>query len=350
MPIRVVLLGEDSAALAARVTALPTAFDFQMSGAYTDRAAALDALERLLPDVVLASAQLRDGSTFDLLASLTPALRPTSIVFLSARDGDAVRAFELQATDFVPMPLQEARFLDAMVRARQVVLEATLMRTADELQRLLGDVAALDALRGTPAGGVSTVRRGGMVGTLAPQVLGAGHVRSALAGAARDAHRDVNSGASDGDGHRDHAWRGARSVTGTVSAARSARDGEERVLDLTASPNSNGGGAADGRPLRVMVREGRRTRFVPLTEVDWFEADGNYIVVHAAAQTYRTRGTISAIEAVLDPRQFVRIHRRMVVNMDRVREMSPLPGGDGLLMLGNGSTLRLSRTYRSRVR
>ena len=84
--------------------------------------------------------------------------------------------------------------------------------------------------------------------------------------------------------------------------------------------------------------------------MDWFEADGNYIVVHAAAQTYRTRGTISAIEAVLDPRQFVRIHRRMVVNMDRVREMSPLPGGDGLLVLGNGATLRLSRTYRARVR
>ena len=73
-------------------------------------------------------------------------------------------------------------------------------------------------------------------------------------------------------------------------------------------------------------------------------------MVHAADQTYRTRGTISAIEGVLDPRQFVRIHRRMVVNMDRVRELSPLPGGDGLLMLGDGSTLRLSRTYRARLR
>jgi two-component system LytT family response regulator len=72
--------------------------------------------------------------------------------------------------------------------------------------------------------------------------------------------------------------------------------------------------------------------------------------VHAGAVTFRTRGTISAIESALDPRQFVRIHRRIVVNMDRVREMSPLPGGDGLLVLGNGSTLRLSRTYRSRVR
>jgi len=100
----------------------------------------------------------------------------------------------------------------------------------------------------------------------------------------------------------------------------------------------------------VLVREGRRTRFVPLSDVDWFEADGNYILVHAAGEKYRTRGTITSIESALDPRQFVRIHRRVVVNMDRVREMSPLPGGDGLLLLGDGSTLRLSRTYRSRVR
>ena len=128
-------------------------------------------------------------------------------------------------------------------------------------------------------------------------------------------------------------------------------DADEPVLDLTQDDGGRASsGHGDARPLRVLVREGRRTRFVPLATVDWFEADGNYILVHAAGEKYRTRGTITAIESALDPRQFVRIHRRMVVNMDRVREMSPLPGGDGLLMLGNGSTLRLSRTYRSRVR
>ena len=123
------------------------------------------------------------------------------------------------------------------------------------------------------------------------------------------------------------------------------------MLDLTQDDGGRASsGYGDSRPLRVLVREGRRTRFVPLSDVDWFEADGNYILVHAAGEKYRTRGTITAIESALDPRQFVRIHRRIVVNMDRVREMSPLPGGDGLLTLGDGSTLRLSRTYRSRVR
>jgi two-component system LytT family response regulator len=121
---------------------------------------------------------------------------------------------------------------------------------------------------------------------------------------------------------------------------------DEGVLDLAAE----GEGAPAGHPLRVLVRDGRRTRFVPLAEVDWFEADGNYIVIHSGGEALRTRGTIVAVEQALDPRQFVRIHRRRVVNMDRVRELVPLPGGDGLLTLGDGTTLRLSRTFRARVR
>ena len=147
-------------------------------------------------------------------------------------------------------------------------------------------------------------------------------------------------------------WRNAIAVPVQAAAATRARTGgaAEGVLDLTQTPEQVGSAVQDGRPLRVLVREGRRTRFIPLADVDWFEADGNYILVHAADQRYRTRGTITAIESGLDPRQFVRIHRRMVVNMDRVREMSPLPGGDGLLVLGGGTTLRLSRTYRARVR
>jgi two-component system LytT family response regulator len=142
--------------------------------------------------------------------------------------------------------------------------------------------------------------------------------------------------------------RGERGWRGAVGDSARGRD-EEMVLDLSATSERREP-VTEQRPLRVMVREGRRTRFVPLTDIDWFEADGNYIVVHAGNDRFRTRGTITAIEQALDPRQFVRIHRRMVVNMDRVREMSPLPGGDGLLLLSNGQHLRLSRTFRNRVR
>ena len=339
MSIRVVLLGEQSAALAERIGALPAALDLHVSGAHVDRESARQALLNEAPDVALVSADLRDGSGFDLIASIPHVERPSAIVFLSAREEDAVRAFELHATDFVPVPVHASRLRDALIRARHQVLQTALLRTADELQRLLGETVATNAWEAEESGRVS---------------LGASLAASASQSARRALHVGGSGESWRGDDHA-RSWRAPRAPmadAGLSALTRVARDADETVLDLSSMPNDRtaSSGSADGRPVRVLVREGRRTRFVPLTEVDWFEADGNYIVVHAGTQTYRTRGTISAIEAVLDPRQFVRIHRRMVVNMDRVREMSPLPGGDGLLMLGDGSTLRLSRTYRSRVR
>lgn len=340
MPIRVLLLGEESVALTERIATLPAVFDLQVTGAHSTRDSAERALRTNDADVAIVSADMQGASGFELVASIAQSARPSAVIFLSAREEDAVRAFELQATDFVPLPLSDSRFQDAMIRARQQVLRAALLRTADELQRLLGEVVTVDELRDA---NTRVPIRGAVHASLAGVGASSASVAPWEASSANDTAK--------GGATRDHAWRTGR--TSTVTAApRIARENEETVLDLSAMPNASGVGpsSAEGRPLRVLVREGRRTRFVPLSEVDWFEADGNYIVVHAGVQTYRTRGTVSAIEAVLDPRQFVRIHRRMVVNMDRVREMSPLPGGDGLLMLGDGSTLRLSRTYRSRVR
>ena len=307
MPVRVALLGEQSVALSERFSDLPAALDLRVVGRYVDSGDARSAMQACVPDVAIVS-PMREQSGFDFIAATPPSQRPNAIVFVSSREEDAVRAFELQATDFVPSPVDVERLAEAMIRARHHVLQAALLRTADELQRLLGEVITVEAL----SNGQSRQRLPPFTPGVAPS--------------------DRSS--------TDRAWR----------------ESEETVLDLSATPLRNGTGidvGSDGngsRPLRVLVREGRRTRFVPLSEVDWFEADGNYIIVHAADKAYRTRGTVSAIEGVLDPRQFVRIHRRTVVNMDRVREMTPLPGGDGLLMLGDGSTLRLSRTYRSRVR
>jgi two-component system LytT family response regulator len=318
---------------------LPASLDVSVLGYHADSVSARAALSPV-PDIALVSAELADMSGFAFVRSLTPSERPTAIVFASAREEDAVHAFELQATDFVPVPVVVERLRDALTRARQQVLQVALLRTADELQRLIGEA---NASGNTELGALFTRASGSGYangnGTAHEQEVGGDTPR-----------RKRASGQSTGTLIPSTPWRAARGTE--HSLARFTRDDtEEPVLDLTQDDGGRGAsGYGDARPLRVLVREGRRTRFVPLSDVDWFEADGNYILVHAAGEKYRTRGTITAIESALDPRQFVRIHRRVVVNMDRVREMSPLPGGDGLLMLGNGSTLRLSRTYRSRVR
>jgi two-component system LytT family response regulator len=324
MSLRVALLGQFPGPLLAQLADLAASMDLVVLGQAPDARAAAAALSPPLSDIALVATTFADGSGFSFVRELPATRRPVGLVFVGAREEEAVTAFELQATDFIMWPAAEGRLRDALTRAKQQVLQQSLLRTADELQRLLAE-----------AGGAAGLEHAGEV--LARPDGSPATGRNGDAGRKRRQH----GGASTGTLIASSPWR-------SVGRAGEGRVADEGVLDL--SQEDGGQGGREIRPLRVLVREGRRTRFVPLVDVDWFEADGNYIRVHTGGQSYRTRGTITAIEAALDPRQFVRIHRRIVVNMDRVREMSPLPGGDGLLVLGDGSTLRLSRTYRSRVR
>lgn len=356
MSLRLVVLGQVPPALQQQLSVLASSMDLTVVGPFTDLRAGRTALSSPVPDIAVVGTTMSDGSGFSLVRELSSAQRPVSVIFVGSRDEEAVTAFELQATDFVLWPASAPRVSEALTRARRQVLQLALLRTADELQRLLGEATA--------AGGVDlgAVFKGRPA---AASFVGVQQPASARERVAYAGSHPFEGGEAGGHGlaqRRRRSMGGAR--TGTLIATapwrtstrpqdnRPGRTGEgvdESVLDLSLEDGGRST-AGETRPLRVLVREGRRTRFVPLADIDWFEADGNYIRVHAAGERYRTRGTITAIEAALDPRQFVRIHRRIVVNMDRVREMSPLPGGDGLLLLGDGSTLRLSRTYRSRVR
>jgi len=110
------------------------------------------------------------------------------------------------------------------------------------------------------------------------------------------------------------------------------------------------GAAAPAAPLsRLLVRERGRAFFVRLEDVDWFEAQGNYVRVHAGRASHRLRASIGALEPQLDPRHFRRINRSQIVALDRVRELQPWFHGDGVVILTSGVRLRLSRRYRDRV-
>jgi two-component system, LytTR family, response regulator len=88
---------------------------------------------------------------------------------------------------------------------------------------------------------------------------------------------------------------------------------------------------------------------VDLASVRWIETQGNYLALHDGQKTHLLRETLAAFEPKLDPKQFVRIHRRMLVAADRVREIEPLANGDGLVRLADGTELRLSRNHRKRL-
>jgi two-component system LytT family response regulator len=102
-------------------------------------------------------------------------------------------------------------------------------------------------------------------------------------------------------------------------------------------------------PERLVFRENGRVVFLPIGAIDWAEADGNYVRVHAGAEAHYFRETLSGLEAQLPPDKFIRISRSALVNLDRIKELQPLFYGDYLVLLHNGSRLNLSRAYRDRL-
>ena len=96
---------------------------------------------------------------------------------------------------------------------------------------------------------------------------------------------------------------------------------------------------------RFTVTRAGRTSVVNVDEIDWIESDGNYVSLHVGPQRHLVRGTLTATASQLDPGRFIRIHRRFIVNVDRVRGIEPWLGGDSLL-LHDGQKLRLSRNFK----
>jgi two-component system LytT family response regulator len=98
---------------------------------------------------------------------------------------------------------------------------------------------------------------------------------------------------------------------------------------------------------RVPVTTGGRLVPVPAEHIDWIEASENYVTLHCGAETYLHRTPLTELAALLDPGRFLRIHRSVVVQVDRVRALTPSPSGDFVVELTTGTKLRLSRTYRA---
>jgi two-component system LytT family response regulator len=101
---------------------------------------------------------------------------------------------------------------------------------------------------------------------------------------------------------------------------------------------------------RLVLRDGAHVLVLPLEEIDWIAADGDYVRVYVGGRGHLVRHTIGALEAQLDPRRFARIHRSTIVNVERVREVMPR-GDRGLeLKLRDGTLLGASRAYRTTIR
>ena len=216
------------------------------------------------PDLVCLDVQMPGLDGFGVLQEISGEPSPM-ILFITAYDEHAQRAFDVHAVDYVLKPLDEDRFKAAFDRARKQRAQAV---AAERLGELL-----------------ETVRR-------------------------------LASGTSSADAKADAAPAAA----------------------------SNGSYAS-----RILVKADGRMFFVKTTEIDWIEADRNYVKLHVGTAAHTIRERISPLEETLDPRLVARIHRSTIVNLNRVREMQQWFSGDYVVILEDGTKLRLSRHYRDRV-
>ncbi|HEY2804707.1 MAG TPA: response regulator [Gemmatimonadales bacterium] len=100
---------------------------------------------------------------------------------------------------------------------------------------------------------------------------------------------------------------------------------------------------------RLLVKAEGRSTVLALADIDWIDAEGDYVVIHAGKTVHRIRETMTRMESRLPASRFVRIHRSVIVQIDRIRELQPFFRGDQVVLLRDGTTLRLSRSYRSHL-
>lgn len=101
---------------------------------------------------------------------------------------------------------------------------------------------------------------------------------------------------------------------------------------------------------RLAVRSGDRVIYLKVADIDWVEAAGDNVRFHVGKHLYEHRMTMVLVEQRLPPGRFARIHRSVIVNLDRVVEFQPWFQGDWLVILSDGTRLQSGKSYRARVR
>lgn len=133
--------------------------------------------------------------------------------------------------------------------------------------------------------------------------------------------------------------------------------GEARVLDPpegaampAEAPEASEVPGTPLRPDRFLVRKLRREFLIAASDIDWLQAQGNYVGLRVNGHDYLLRATMTDFLAQLDPARYVRVHRSYAANLDRIAEIEPLDGGDARLHMRDGTHIPCSRRYRPALR
>ena len=101
---------------------------------------------------------------------------------------------------------------------------------------------------------------------------------------------------------------------------------------------------------RFAVKSNAGIYFVRADDIEWIDAAGNYAELHAGGKKHLIRETIKSVEAKLDPKKFIRVHRSAIINLDKLRKLQPYFHGEYVVTMQDGTTLTSSRGYSDRLR
>ncbi|MFK8022158.1 MAG: LytR/AlgR family response regulator transcription factor [Pseudomonadales bacterium] len=105
-----------------------------------------------------------------------------------------------------------------------------------------------------------------------------------------------------------------------------------------------------GKPAKISIKDGQEVHIIPVNEIDWVDAAGDYMCIHSNSQTHIMRITMKQLEKMLDEKLFKRIHRSTIVNTSKAKKISTLGNGEYLLTLQCGAELKVSRSYKEIIR
>jgi two-component system LytT family response regulator len=244
MSIRVLVVDDQPMARERLVSLLKAEPDVELTSTAGSGPEAVEQIRDAAPDLVFLDLQMPELDGFGVIEAVGVDRMPPT-VFVTAYDEYAVRAFEVQALDYLLKPFGRQRFQSALQRARRHLERERSGALADRLAALLRT------------------------------------------------------------------------------------------------------GRAPGEPIeRLMVKTGGRVSFVEIDQIDWVEAEGNYVRIHVGSDTHLLRETMGTLLQKLGERRFFRIHRSRIVNVAQIREIRIAGGGDYQVVLQDGIKLGLSRLYR----
>jgi len=233
--------------------------EIEVVGACATGKEALSLVRRQHPSLLFLDVQMPEMDGFEVLEALESMEESPVVVFVTAYDQYALRAFEMHALDYLLKPFDDDRFDKALKRAKTQVRQ----EQADDLSRRL--MAMLETYRG---GGVP---------------------------------------------ENEPEGEGGRYLT------------------------------------RLAIRSSGRVVFLKIEEIDWIGAADYYVELHAGGKAHLLREPMARLEEKLDPKRFLRIHRSAIINVDRVREVRTSSLGERLVLLADGTKLKLSRSRRDKL-